>query len=189
MLDLIGAGLFLDTFDVYLGGSVTGTLLKEGWSTLDLNATFVSATFFGLMAGAWFAGILGDRYGRRFSFQINLAIFGFASIAATFAPNMWVLIMLRFIMGIGLGAEIVVAYPMLSEFVPPRYRGRMLAILGLFANSSAFIATFVSLWVIPAFGWRPLFAMVGIAAVLVGRAQIHAGITTLARRAWALRRR
>lgn len=167
MLVLIGAGLFLDTFDVYLGGSVTGTLLKEGWSTLDLNATFVSATFFGLMAGAWFAGILGDRYGRRFSFQINLAIFGIASIAAAFAPNMWVLIALRFIMGIGLGAEIVVAYSMLSEFVPPRHRGRMLAILGLFANSSAFIATFVSLWIIPNFGWRPLFAVVGIAAVAV----------------------
>jgi MFS transporter, putative metabolite:H+ symporter len=167
MLFMIGAGLFLDTFDVYLGGSIAGTLLKEGWSTLDLNAMFGSATFFGLMVGAWMAGVLGDRYGRRFSFQINLVIFGVASIVAAFAPNMPTLIGLRFVMGIGLGAEIVVAYAMLSEFVPPRHRGRMLAILGLFANSSAFIATIVSLWVIPNFGWRPLFGAIGIVAVAI----------------------
>jgi putative MFS transporter len=167
LLLIIGAGLFLDTFDVYLGGSIAGTLLKEGWSTLDLNALFASATFLGLMVGAWLAGILGDHYGRRFSFQINLVIYGAASILAAFAPNMPVLIVLRFIMGIGLGAEIVVAYAMLSEFVPPAHRGKMLAILGLFANSSAFIATFVSLWVIPQFGWRPLFGVIGVVALLI----------------------
>jgi putative MFS transporter len=167
LLFLIGAGLFLDTFDLYLGGAVTGTLLKEGWSTLKLNATFGTMTFVGLLIGAWTAGILGDRFGRRFSFQINLAIFGSASIAAAFAPSMYWLIGIRLFMGIGLGAEIVVAYSMLAEFVPPKYRGRLLALLGLFANSSVFIATFVSLWVIPHFGWRPLFAGVGITAVVI----------------------
>ncbi|MBN4679051.1 MFS transporter, partial [Pandoraea nosoerga] len=107
-LALIGAGMFLDAFDLYLAGGVLGAVLKDGWSTLELNAAFVSATFVGMTIGAWLSGILGDRFGRRFSYQMNLAIFGLASIAAAFAPNMMVLIVLRFIIGIGLGAEIVV---------------------------------------------------------------------------------
>ncbi|NIF51600.1 MFS transporter [Burkholderia sp. Ax-1724] len=164
---LIGTGLFLDAFDVYLGGVVTGTLLKSGWSTLELNAWFTTLTFAGLTVGAWCAGVLGDRFGRRFSYQLNLLIFGGASIAATFAPSMYWLIALRFIMGIGMGAEIVVSYGMLSEFVPPRYRGRLLAALSLFANSAVFVASLASLWIIPAFGWRYMFAVTGVAAGIV----------------------
>ncbi|MGS0892358.1 MFS transporter [Burkholderia stagnalis] len=164
---LIGAGLFLDAFDVYLGGVVSGALLKSGWSTLELNAWFTTLTFAGLTVGAWCAGVLGDRFGRRFSYQLNLVIFGGASIAATFAPSMYWLIALRFVMGIGMGAEIVISYGMLSEFVPPRYRGRLLAALSLFANSAVFVASLASLWIIPAFGWRYLFAISGVAAMIV----------------------
>lgn len=77
-----------------------------------------------MLIGACAAGLIGDRFGRRASYQINLAIFGFASLAAVFAPNMTVLIALRFVMGIGLGAEIVVGYGTLAEFIPPSHRGR-----------------------------------------------------------------
>ncbi len=167
LLFLIGAGLFLDAFDLYLGGVVTGALLKSGWSTLELNAWFGTMTFAGLTTGAFLAGVLGDRYGRRFSYQINLAIFGLASFAAAFAPSMHWLILARFLMGIGMGAEIVISYGMLSEFVPPKYRGRMLALLSLFANSSVFFASLLSLYVIPTLGWRYLFGMVGVLALVV----------------------
>lgn len=167
LLLLIGAGLFLDAYDVYIGGVVTGALLKEGWTTLELNAFFGTMTFAGLTVGAFAAGILGDRYGRRFSYQINLAIFGLASFAAAAAPNMHWLIAARFIMGIGMGAEIVISYGMLSEFVPPKYRGRMLALLSLFANSAVFISSLVSLWVIPNFGWRTMFLIAGTGALIV----------------------
>src|ERR1700761_5210199 len=110
ILALIGAGMFLDAFDIYLAGGVLGAVLKQGWSTLELNAAFVSATFVGMTLGAWSAGILGDRFGRRFSYQVNLAIFGLASLAAAVAPTMTALIGARFFIGIGLGAEIVVGY-------------------------------------------------------------------------------
>lgn len=165
VLFLIGAGLFLDSFEIYLGGSVAGALLNLGWSTLELNATFVTMTFAGLVVGAWGAGVLADRFGRRFSYQLNLAIFGLASLAAVFAPNMTVLIALRFVMGIGLGAEIVVGYATLTEFVPPAQRGRMVAMLSFISNSAVFVASLVSRWVIPTFGWRYMFLIVGVAAI------------------------
>lgn len=164
---LIGAGMFLDAFEIYLAGGVLGALVKSGFSTMALNAQFISFTFFGMVVGAWLAGILGDRFGRRFSYQVNLALFGIASIAAAFAPNMTVLIGLRFIMGIGLGAEIVVGYATLTEFVPPKTRGLWVTMLAVVTNSALFASAFIGRWIIPNYGWNYMFLMVGIAALVI----------------------
>ncbi len=99
---LIGAGMFFDGYDLYVGTTVLG---QSGFSTLNQNAQFVSATFFGMTLGSLVTGFLGDRYGRRFTYQINLLIFGIASFVAAFAPNMDTLNLLRFVMGLGLGVE------------------------------------------------------------------------------------
>ncbi|MEJ0070834.1 MAG: MFS transporter [Pseudomonadota bacterium] len=84
-----------------------------------LNANFLSATFAGMVVGAWLAGVCGDHFGRRFSYQINLLVFGLAALAGALAPQHGMLIAARFVMGVGLGAEIVVGYATMSEFVPP----------------------------------------------------------------------
>jgi MFS transporter, putative metabolite:H+ symporter len=125
---LIGTGMFLDACDIYMAPGVLGALVKSGWSDLATNATFLSATFIGMLIGTVSSGLIGDRFGRRFSYQFNLLVFGGASLAAAFAPNMTVLIALRFLMGIGLGAEIVIGYSTLSEFMPRAVRGRTVAI-------------------------------------------------------------
>jgi MFS transporter, putative metabolite:H+ symporter len=116
---LIGAGMFFDGYDLYVGTHVLGSTVQSGFSSLNQNAQFVSATFFGMTLGSLITGFLGDRYGRRFTYQFNLMIFGLASFVAAFAPNMDILNLLRFVMGLGLGAEIVVGYSTLTEFVPP----------------------------------------------------------------------
>jgi putative MFS transporter len=167
LLALIGAGLFLDGFELYLTAGVLGSLTKSGWSTMALNASFVSATFMGMVVGAWAAGIIGDRYGRRFAYQFNLMVFGLASLGAVFAPDMNTLIGLRFIMGIGLGAEVVIGYGMLTEFVPAKVRGRMIGWLAVITNSALFVSTFLGLWIIPNYGWRYMFLIVGVGAVII----------------------
>ena len=86
MVMLIGAGMFLDGFELSLSGGVLSALTHSGWSTMQLNAAFVTATFLGMTLGAWIVGIVGDRYGRKFAYQFNLMLFGLASIAAAFAP-------------------------------------------------------------------------------------------------------
>ena len=70
--------------------------------------------------GSLITGFVGDKYGRRFTYQVNLLIFGLASLAAAFAQDMNQLIICRFVQGLGLGAEIVVGYSTLTEFVPPK---------------------------------------------------------------------
>jgi putative MFS transporter len=167
LLALIGAGLALDGFELYLTGGVLSALTRSGWSTMALNAAFVTATFAGMTIGAWTAGILGDHLGRKFAYQFNLMLFGMASIVATFAPNMQLLIALRFVMGLGLGAEVVVGYAMLAEFVPAHARGRMIGWLAVITNTALIVATCLGLWIIPSFGWRYMFLIVGVGAVIV----------------------
>ncbi len=169
ILRLIGYGMFLDAFEIYLAGGVLGALVKEGWSNLAANANFISATFVGMVIGTWLAGVLGDRYGRRFSYQLNLLIFGLASLAGAAAPSMEWLIAARVFMGIGLGAEIVVGYATLTEFVPPDSRGRWLSGLAICTNSALFVSALVGYVVIPNLGWRAMFLIAGVGALIVWR--------------------
>jgi len=164
---LIGAGMFFDGFDIYVVATVLGATLKSGFSTMSQNAQFVSATFLGMMLGSFLTGFLGDKYGRRFTYQANLAIFGLASVAAAFAPTMGVLILLRFIIGVGLGAENVVGYSTLTEFIPPQARGKWLGGMSVFVVSGLPAAGIVGTLIIPRFGWRAMFMLGGLGALVV----------------------
>ena len=164
---LIGIGMFFDGFDIYLAGTVLGVTLKTGFSTLQQNAIFISATFVGMMLGSFATGFLGDRYGRRFTYQFNLLIFGLASLAAAFAPNMMVLIACRFFMGFGLGAENVVGYATMTEFVPARSRGKWLGFTTVCVVLGLPVALLVASLVVPNFGWRAMFVLGGIGALIV----------------------
>jgi len=134
---------------------------------VPLNARFISATFVGMLIGAAGAGWLGDRYGRRFTYQFNLAIFGASSLACAAAPSMAWLIAGRFVTGLGLGAEIVIGYATMLEFVPPGHRGRWAALLSLVTNFGLFASTLLSWLIIPAIGWRPMFVIAGVGAFTV----------------------
>jgi putative MFS transporter len=164
---LIGAGMFFDGFDIYLAGIVLGATVKSGFSTLGQNAEFVSATFVGMMLGSLVTGFLGDKFGRRFTYQSNLAIFGFASLAAALAPTMQVLILIQFIIGFGLGAENVVGYSTLTEFVPPQSRGKWLGLMTVFVVTGLPVAALLGRIIIPSVGWRAMFVLGGLGALIV----------------------
>jgi putative MFS transporter len=167
IMTLIGIGMFFDGFDIYLAGTVLGVTLKSGFSTLNENAVFISATFVGMMLGSFATGFLGDRYGRRFTYQFNLLVFGLASLAAAFAPNMTVLIACRFVMGFGLGAENVVGYATMTEFVPAKTRGKWLGLTTVCVVTGLPVALLVASLIVPAFGWRSMFILGGIGAIVV----------------------
>ena len=179
---LIGIGMFFDGFDIYLAGTVLGVTLKTGFSTLPQNAMFISATFVGMMLGSFATGFLGDRYGRRFTYQFNLLVFGLASLAAAFAPNMTILIACRFVMGFGLGAENVVGYSTMTEFVPAKTRGKWLGLMAVCVVTGLPVSLLVASLVVPAFGWRAMFVhRRHRRADRLVPAQVAAGIAALAR--------
>ena len=117
---LVGAGMFFDGYDLYIAGGVLASAVQTKFSTVPQNLQFISLTFVGMTLGALITGFVGDKMGRRFTYQINLLVFGLASLAAAFAQDMTQLIACRFVQGLGLGAEIVVGYSTLTEFVPPQ---------------------------------------------------------------------
>jgi putative MFS transporter len=162
---LIGIGMFFDGFDIYVASTVLGATLKSGFSTLGQNALFVSLTFLGMMIGSLATGFLGDRFGRRFTYQSNLMVFGLASLGAALAPNMAVLIACRFVMGLGLGAENVVGYSTLTEFAPPASRGKLQGLMAVFVVSGLPVAGLIGLVLIPLLGWRGMFVLGGIGAI------------------------
>jgi putative MFS transporter len=167
ILGLIAIGMFFDGFDVYVAATVLGATLRSGFSTLAQNAQFVSVTFLGMMLGSFLTGFLGDRFGRRFTYQANLAVFGLASIASAFAPSMPILIVLRGIMGLGLGAEIVVGFSTLTEFAPPQARGKWLGALSVTVVTALPISALAGALIIPHFGWRVMFVLGGLGALVV----------------------
>ena len=167
MLRLIGMGMFFDGFDNSMAPSILAALTKGGWSNMATNAHFISVTFLGLAIGAVLAGVLGDRFGRRFAYQFNLLIFGSTCLLSAMAPSMMWLIVLRGLMGVGIGAEYVIGYSMVSEFVPPQRRGWALGLMAFFSMSSGFVVALLSVLIIPTFGWRPMYLIGGIGALWV----------------------
>src|SRR6201987_1426944 len=164
---LVGAGMLLDGYDLYVFTNVLPAAAQSGFSTALQNADFISKTFLGTTIGALVTGFLGDRYGRRFTYQFNLMIFGLASLAAAFAPDMQTLNILRVVMGLGLGGGIVVGYSTLTEFVPPKSRGRWLAFMAFLVVSGLPVTTLLGNLIIPNFGWRPMFVIAGVGSLML----------------------
>jgi MFS transporter, putative metabolite:H+ symporter len=132
-----------------------------------------------MMLGSFLTGFLGDRYGRRFTYQANLIIFGLASLASAFAPTIPVLILLRGLMGMGLGAELVAGYAAMTEFLPPQARGRWGGILNGAVVTRLPFSALVSALLIPRAGWRVMFDWWRRCTHRLVHAQSHAGIASL----------
>ena len=164
---LVGAGMFFDGYDLYVAGGVLAATIQTKFSTLPQNLQFLSLTFVGMTLGSLITGFVGDKYGRRFTYQVNLLVFGLASFAAAFAQDMPQLIICRFVQGLGLGAEIVVGYSTLTEFVPPATRGRWLAFMAFLTVCGFPVTAILSYLIIPTWGWRPMFVIAGIGSLIV----------------------
>ena len=164
---LVGAGMFFDGYDLYVAGGVIASVIQSKFSTPLQIPQFLSLTFVGMTLGALITGFVGDKFGRRFTYQINLLIFGLASLAAAFAQDMTQLIVWRFVQGLGLGAEIVVGYSTLTEFVPPKTRGRWLSFMAFLVVAGFPATALLGYLIIPTWGWRPMFVIAGIGSLVV----------------------
>jgi len=164
---LVGAGMFFDGYDLYVAGGVLASAIQTKFSTLPQNLQFLSLTFVGMTIGSLITGFVGDKMGRRFTYQINLLVFGIASLAAAFAQDMNQLIICRFVQGLGLGAEIVVGYSTMTEFVPPATRGRWLAFMAFIVVAGFPVTAILGYFIIPTWGWRPMFVIAGIGSLIV----------------------
>ncbi|PND51846.1 MFS transporter [Rhodococcus sp. ENV425] len=162
-----GVGWALDAMDVGLISFVMAALAVQwGLSTTQLS-WIGSIGFVGMAVGAALGGLLADRIGRRQVFAVTLLVYGLATGAAALAGSVAVLIVLRFVVGLGLGAELPVASTLVSEYAPRRQRGRMVVALEAFWAAGWILAALIGYFVIPLGddGWRWALA-VGIVPTL-----------------------
>src|SRR5919202_7046035 len=127
----------------------------------------VSATFLGMLVGAWFWGTMADRIGRRTGFQITIGIFAVFGLASAFAPSALWLAVLRALTGFGLGGALPLDFSMFAEYLPRRNRGRWLVILEAFWGVGTLAAAGLAWILVPNAGWRYLLATSAIAALFV----------------------
>jgi putative MFS transporter len=169
---IAGIGTFFDLFDIFLAG-VLGAVLTQQFALdrLSLPAALSSA-FVGMFIGAIVLGRFADRYGRRTAFLLNLGIYSVFTLAGAFSVNATMLIVTRFLAGIGIGAELTLVDAYLSELLPARLRGRYTAwayTLGFLGIPAAGLLgrVLVPLEPLGIEGWRWLFVAGSLGAVIV----------------------
>ncbi|MYW64564.1 MFS transporter [Streptomyces sp. SID8379] len=124
---VVGIGAFFDLYEVFLGG-VLAAALAEPWALTHTQKSWLIASgFLGMFVGANVLSVLADRLGRRRMFLVNLGLYSVFSLACAFAQDATQLSVLRFLAGLGLGAELVLVDTYLAEFLPRAVRGRYIA--------------------------------------------------------------
>lgn len=160
-------GIMFDAVDFALFGAALPPIAREfglGPAQAGLLAT---VGLIGAFLGALFWGTLSDYIGRRTSFQATVGIFAVFTGLVAVSWNVGSLIVFRFLSNFGLGGEVPVTLTLASEFSPSRIRGRMAGnILAAFPVGLV-VAALLSLAIIPNFGWRGLFIVGVIPAVLL----------------------
>ena len=162
-----GVGWALDAMDVGLISFVMAALARQ-WQLTPTTLSFIgSIGFVGMAIGASVGGLLADRIGRRSVFALTLLVYGLATGASALAGSVAALMALRFLVGVGLGAELPVASTLVSEFAPKAIRGRVVVALESFWAVGWILAALIGYFVIPTSpdGWRWALA-VGIVPTL-----------------------
>ena len=151
-----GIGWALDALDIGLLSFVLAQLSVTWSSEAGALAWVASAGFAGMAIGAAAGGSLADRYGRKQVFAATLLLYGLATGVSALAWSVGALLALRFVVGLGLGAELPVASTLVSEFSPRRIRGRVVVLLEAFWALGTIAAALVGFLVVPTSddGWR-----------------------------------
>ncbi len=165
---LIAAGYFFDVADYVILGSLIPDMTRGGFATAAQLGTVASATLLGLFVGTVAQGEFTDRYGRKTVYQFNLLLYGAATIAAAFSPNWIWLAVLRFVAGIGLGAEQPLCFAYAGEYAPKNIRGRFIAGVQLIGGAFSWpLTTLFALGFRDTLGWRGCWIVIGLCALVV----------------------
>jgi MFS transporter, putative metabolite:H+ symporter len=162
-----GLGWALDAMDVGLISFVMAALAVQ-WSLTPTELSWIASIgFVGMALGATLGGLLADRIGRRQVFATTLLVFGLATGAAALSWSVAALLVFRFLIGLGLGAELPVASTLVSEFAPAAVRGRVVVLLEAFWAVGWLLAALIGYFVVPRSeaGWRWAFVIGAVPAL------------------------
>ncbi|MCJ8014282.1 MFS transporter [Paenibacillus sp. KQZ6P-2] len=160
-----GFSWLFDAMDVGIISFIVTALALDWKLSPQEVGILTSMNSLGMVFGAAAAGYLADRFGRKKVLLWTLLIFSVASGLSALASSFWVLCLLRFITGIGLGGELPVASTLVSESMPASQRGRAVVLLESFWAGGWLVAALISYFLIPTYGWQIAFVIGALPAL------------------------
>jgi SHS family lactate transporter-like MFS transporter len=159
-------GWTLDAFDFFVLVFLVDTLAAQFRVPASRIIFTITATLAFRPIGALVFGLLADRYGRRRPLMANVVFFSAFELACGFAPNYTVFLILRAIYGIGMGGEWGVGASLAMESAPRRWRGVLSGVVQSGYSIGYLLAAVATRLVLPMWGWRAMFWVGGIPALL-----------------------
>lgn len=159
-------GWTLDAFDFFILTFVLATVAKDFNKTIPEIALTLTASLAMRPVGALIFGLMADRYGRKRPLMISIIFYSVIEILSGLAPSYTVFLLLRFLYGIGMGGEWGVGASLVMESVSVKRRGFL---SGLLQEGYAFgflLAALAYYTIFPHFGWRAMFFIGGLPALL-----------------------
>ena len=159
-------GWTLDAFDFFVLVFLVDTLAKAFQVSTGKIILTITATLAMRPVGALLFGLLADRYGRRKPMMANVVFFSVCELLCGFAPNYTVFLILRAVYGIGLGGEWGVGASLAMESAPKKWRGALSGVIQSGYPMGYLLAAVAARFVLPVWGWRAMFWVGGIPALL-----------------------
>ncbi len=159
-------GWTFDAFDFFVLTFVLAPIAAEFGKTLPAMALTITASLATRWIGAILFGLLADRYGRRIPLVVNILYYSLIEVLSGLAPNYRIFFFLRLLYGIGMGGEWGVGASLTMESVPAKWRGFVSGLLQEGYALGFLLAAAAYRFVYPHWGWRPLFFVGGLPALL-----------------------
>jgi len=159
-------GWTLDAFDFFLVVMTLTAIAQEFHRSDKAIALSLTLTLAFRPVGAFIFGLLADRYGRRIPLMLDLVFYSVVEVLSGLAPTYGTFLVLRALFGIGMGGEWGVGASLVMEKVPPRLRGVFSGLLQQGYAAGYLLAALCYFVVFPRWGWRPLFFIGGLPALL-----------------------
>lgn len=159
-------GWTLDAFDFFLVVMCLTAIAKDFNKSVGMITLSLTVTLAFRPVGAFLFGLMADRYGRRLPLMLDLVFYSIIEVLSGLAPNFTTFLILRALFGIGMGGEWGVGASLAMEKVPPRFRGVLSGLLQEGYAVGLLLAALCYLFVFPKHGWRPLFFIGGLPALI-----------------------
>ncbi len=164
-------GYAMDGLDVLILSFAMAAIVSEFGLTLGEGGLIATYTLIGTVLGGYLFGIFADYFGRVHTFSLTIIIFSIFTGACAFADNVTHLNILRFLAGLGLGGEYGIGMTLVSETWPAAKRARATAGVAMGWQAGAVLAAILAAVVLPDYGWRGLFLVGVIPALLAAWAR------------------
>jgi putative MFS transporter len=174
LLFVLCGGMFLDGYILGIIGPVIGTVTEDLQFSALMEGLIGAAALFGIFIGSPLGGWAGDKFGRKPMFMIDIGLFVVASAAQFIVDSPLQLFLVRLLMGVAIGMEYSVGWPLMAEFAPAHLRGRLIGLtqIGWYVG---FMVAFTVGYLLETgtdWGWRAILGTSTILAVILFLARI-----------------